>query len=66
MHSSHCGKCVLILTLLLVIILRVRFWRLLCDTFMIQDWWEESLKCVLKWFLEDFSLNLANNVTWKA
>lgn len=52
MHSSHCRKCVLILTLLLCL---VRFWRLLCDTFMIQDWWEESLKHILKWFLEDFS-----------
>lgn len=24
-------------------------------TLMIQDWWEESLKHILKWFLKDFS-----------
>lgn len=51
MHSSNCRKYVLTLTLLLVIIQQVRFWKLLCDTSMIQDWWEESLKHVLKWFL---------------
>jgi len=65
-HSNHCRKCVLILALLLVVIQQIRFWRLLCDTFMIRDWWEESLKHILKWFLENFSKDLTNNITWKA